>query len=283
MPFARDDGTWLCGVLQNNQTGSVTTDLGTVQVASGSDVLTLRGFFESPPFFTNRFDVRPDLSRVTVRERRVKGDAASPVINPLDNIDPNGLVNRGVAFMGRGEYAVGKVIAATFNGEADPDRQLEITFDGGDGPWPSLNPSGSALSGTEPTFNVYRVGILNSYSYFVAPDNTLVRQRADASGSRIEPVAVNIGSLQVVFGIDTTGDGTVDTWSSTPTAAQAAAGTVGAMRITVLGRTPFTVKEWREPVATFQIQNDSLSASLFNRGAKWRRMDVTAGLRNFIL
>jgi hypothetical protein len=83
----------------------------------------------------------------------------------------------------------------------------------------------------------------------------------------------------------------IDTWSSTATAAQAAAGTVGAMRITVLGRTPFDVRDlsgagagWREPVATFQIDGDpALDASLFNRGAKWRRMDVTAGLRNFTL
>jgi prepilin-type N-terminal cleavage/methylation domain-containing protein len=291
MPFARDDGTWVCGRLQNNETGAVTTDLGTVQVAAGSDVLTLRGFYEAPPFFTNRFDVRPDLGKITIRERRQKGDASSDVINSLVGVDPNSLVGRGVMFMGRREFAVGKVTTAAFNGEPDPDRQLEIYYDGGDGPWPTLNPSGAAISGTEPAFNVYRVGIMNSYTYFVAPDNTLMRQRADSSGSRIEPVAVNIGSLQVVFGVDTTGDGVIDTWSSTATAAQAAAGMVGAMRITVLGRTPFDVRNlsgagsgWQEPVATFQIEGDpALDASLFNRGAKWRRMDVTAGLRNFTL
>jgi membrane-bound lytic murein transglycosylase B len=87
----------------------------------------------------------------------------------------------------------------------------------------------------------------------------------------------------VVFGVDTTGDGVVNLWTSTPTAAQVAAGTVPAMRITVLGRTPFPVRDWQEPAATFQIQDDSLSVSLFDRSAKWRRMDVTAGLRNFIL
>jgi prepilin-type N-terminal cleavage/methylation domain-containing protein len=73
--------------------------------------------------------------------------------------------------------------------------------------------------------------------------------------------------------------------------AQVAAGTVGARRSTVLGRTPFDGRNlsgagsgWQEPVATFQIDGDpALNASLFNRGAKWRRMDVTAGLRNFTL
>jgi prepilin-type N-terminal cleavage/methylation domain-containing protein len=283
MPFARDDGTWVCGSMVNNQTGTVTTDLGNVQVAPGSDVLTLRGFYEAQPFFTNRFDIDISSQIVTVRERRQKGVATSDVINPLNNIDPSSLVGRGIVFMGLRQFVIGQVTAAAFNGESDPDRQMTINYAPGTSPWPTLNTSGTAMTSSDPTFNVYRVGIFNSYTYFVAPDNTLMRQRADSSGSRVEPVAVNIGSLQVVFGIDNTGDGVVNQWTSTPTAAQAAAGTVPAMRITVLGRTPFTVKDWREPVATFQIQDDSLDSTLFNRNARWRRMDVTAGLRNFIL
>jgi prepilin-type N-terminal cleavage/methylation domain-containing protein len=180
IPFARDDGTWLCGALQNNQTGEVSTDLGTtVQVAAGSDVLTLRGFYEATPFFTSRFDVDTSSGTVTIRERRVKGDATSEVINPLDNVDPSSLRGRGVVFMGLRQFAVGQVTGAAFNGESDPDRQLDIVYGGGSGPWPTLNPSGGALTSGDPAFNVYRVGILNSYTYFVAPDDTLMRQRAD--------------------------------------------------------------------------------------------------------
>jgi hypothetical protein len=54
-----------------------------------------------------------------------------------------------------------------------------------------------------------------------------------------------------------------------------------AMQLAVFGRTPFEVREWTEPVDTFA--GFDLDPDLVNRGAKWRRMQVTASLRNFVL
>jgi len=192
---------------------------------------------------------------------------------------PGSLAGRGVVFMGRRQFAVGQVASAAIV-DATPDRHLVITYAGGSAPWPALNDGGSALSSGEPAFDVYRVGILDSYTYFV--DQNFVLRRVGANtGAAGEPVAVNIGSLQVDLGIDNDGDGDVDLWSPTATAAQVAAGNLVGMQIGVFGRTPFEVPMWNEPVETFA--GFDLNVNLVNRGAKWRRMQVAASLRNFIL
>ena len=67
-----------------------------------------------------------------------------------------------------------------------------------------------------------------------------------------EPVAVNIGSLQVALGIDNNADNQVDVWAASPTAAQVAGNNVIGMRITVLGRTDREVVDWVEPAVTFE-------------------------------
>jgi prepilin-type N-terminal cleavage/methylation domain-containing protein len=285
MPFARADGTWIAGEVQDDETGAVTLPgFGTVVVAPGSDVLTLRGFYEAPPFFTNHnLDINnPSDGKIRIRERRTVGDATSDIVNPLGDMPTvaNAFSGRGVVFMGRLQFAVGEISASALSG-ADPSRVLTLDYIPGGGVWPSLNPGGAAVAADGPLFNVYRVGILQSYTYYVRPDFTLMRRRAAAGGWVDEPVAINIGSLQVITGLDTDGDGEVDTFDPDPGAV--AAVEASALRITVLGRTPFEVKDWTEPTATFQIAGDNPDITLFNRGAKWRRMDVTAGLRNFIL
>ncbi|HOC44717.1 MAG TPA: prepilin-type N-terminal cleavage/methylation domain-containing protein [Thermoanaerobaculales bacterium] len=279
MPFARDDGTWVCGRIQNNESGSVATDYGNVQVAAGSDVVTLRGFFEVAPFFTNRTDVDASSGTVTVRELRTPAVGAD-VINPLDAVpNPASLVGRGLLLMGRRQYAVGEVASAAIV-DASPDRHLVLTYAGGSAPWPSLNADGAALGSGDPAFEVYRVGILESYTYFVSPDFVL-RRVGPTTGAGGEPVAVNIGSLQLALGLDTTGDGIVDTWDPSATAVTVAGSRLMAMQLAVFGRTPFEVSEWREPVETFA--GFDLDPGQVNRGAKWRRMQVTASLRNFVL
>jgi prepilin-type N-terminal cleavage/methylation domain-containing protein len=279
MPFARDDGTWVCGRVQNNQSGSVTTDFGAVQVVPGSDVLTLRGFFEVSPFFTNRTDVDASSGTITVRELRTPS-AGSDIINPLDDVpNPASLIGRGVLMMGRRQYAVGEVATASIV-DASPDRHLVLTYSGGSAPWPALNVDGSALGGGEPAFEVYRVGILESYTYYVAPDFVLYRVGVNTTGPG-EPVAVNIGSLQVSLGLDTTGDGLVDTWDPNATAVTVSNSRILAMQLAVFGRTPFQVDRWFEPADTFA--GFDLNVNQVNRGAKWRRMEVTASLRSFVL
>jgi prepilin-type N-terminal cleavage/methylation domain-containing protein len=279
MEFARADGTWLAGQILNNRSGTVTTDFGTVPVIAGSDVVTLRGFFEVEPFFTNRFDIDTSAQTVTVRELRTPS-AGADIINPLDAVPgPASLVGRGIAFMGRRQFAVGQVTSAAIV-DASPDRHLVLGYSGGSAPWPSLNDGGTALGASEPTFDVYRVGILDAYTYFVSPDRVL-RRVGPNTGAGGEPVAVNIGSLQAEIGLDTSGDGIADTWSPTLTAAQVAAGDVVGIDIGVFGRTEFEVPQWVEPTGTFV--GFDLNPNQVNRGAKWRRMQVVASLRNFIL
>ena len=127
---------------------------------------------------------------------------------------------------------------------------------------------------------------MESYTYYVAPDFTLQRMRADASGATAEPVAVNIGSLQVELCVDANDDNQCDSWMSSPTVAQVAAGRIIGMRITVFGRTGREVPDWVEPLATFQTAAGATLADInvndVNRFAKWRRIEVAAALRNYL-
>ena len=190
---------------------------------------------------------------------------------------------RGVSFdIDQNEYAVGQVSGGATMTGSPGDRTLAIKFDGGSSQWTALNPPGTTIP---PAFNVYRVGVMDSYTYYVRPDFTLMRMRADASagGATPQPVAVNIGSLQVAFGLDTSTppDGVADTWAAAPTAATVvAANKVVAMRITVLGRTPRAVSGWTEPVATFTVEDMDITD--IDREHKWRRIEVVAALRNYL-
>ena len=287
MPFAANVGgsdSWFAGELVSNAVGTTATPFGNVEVARGSDVLTLRGFFEIAPFFTDRGDL--GSSSITIRE----SDSGEVINNNLSNVDEAILEGRGIFFMGRmdqGEYAVGQIAAgSTKDPDADaPDRELVINFGTGSSQWSSLNPSGVTAP---PNFDVYRVGIMESYTYYVAPDFTLQRLRADSTGASSEPVAVNIGSLQIELGVDANNDNQVDDteWLSSPTATQAAAGQVIAMRITVFGRTGREVPDWVEPMRTFQTPAGLAIADInvndLNRFAKWRRIEVVAALRNYL-
>jgi len=284
MPFAANVGgsdSWLAGQLISNAVGTAATPWASVNVARGSDVLTMRGFFEVPPFFTDRGDLA--VSSLTIRE----SDAGEEINEHLDEIDADSLEGRGLLFMGRmdqREYAVGQITAgSTWD---DGLRELTINFAAGSAQWSGLNPSGMSVIGGVP-FDVYRVGILESYTYYVAPDFTLQRLRADASGATSEPVAVNIGSLQVELCVDADGDNLCDAGLlSAPTVAEVAAGQVIGMRITVFGRTAREVQDWVEPMRTFQTAAGDTIADInvndLNRFAKWRRIQVEAALRNYL-
>ena len=97
---------------------------------------------------------------------------------------------------------------------------------------------------------------------------------------------MNIGSLQVELCVDVDGDNECDSWLSAPTATQAAAGQVIGMRITVFGRTDREVLGWVEPMSTFQTATGATIADIdvgaLNRFAKWRRIEVSAALRNYL-
>ena len=259
----------MAGELVSNVTGgTATTPFGSVDVVEGSDVLTVRGLFEIAPFFTDRTDLGSGV--ITIRE----SDAGEVINDNFNLVDVNGLEGRGLFFVGRmdqGEYAVGQIAAGSaFTGTA-PDRTLAINF--GAGTPPLIGCGSSSMA-------VYRVGVFESYTYYVAPDRTLQRMRADATGASSEPVAVNIGSLQVALGVDNNNDNQVDAWMAAPTAAQIAGNRVIGMRITVLGRTSREVPDWVEPEVTFQVED--MDASLVNRNAKWRRIEVAAALRNYL-
>jgi prepilin-type N-terminal cleavage/methylation domain-containing protein len=281
MPFAANIGgadRWLAGELASNVSGgTATTPFGSVGAIEGSDVLTLRGFFEIAPFFTDRTDL--GSGTITIRE----SDAGEVINENFDLVDVNGLEGRGLFFMGRmdqGEYAVGQIDKKSSMDGTAPNRTLTIDFMAGAAQWSNLNPAG--ISVTPVPFDVYRVGVLESYTYYVDPDFTLQRMRANSSagGASSEPVAINIGSLQVGLGIDSNNDNQVDLWAPGPTAAQVAGNRVIGMRITVLGRTDRMVPGWTEPAATFAVED--MDANDVDRTAKWRTIEVAAALRNYL-
>jgi prepilin-type N-terminal cleavage/methylation domain-containing protein len=291
MPFAANSAgsdSWFAGELISNASGTVTTDLGNFAVAPGSDVLTLRGFFEIAPFFVDRSAV--GTTAITVEE-----SSGGVEINPnFDNVDHTTLEGRGVFLMGRmdqNQYAVGQIAAGSTKDPVTsaPNRQLVIQYGAGSVAWSGLNPSGISVTGGPP-FDVYRVGVMESYTYYVAPDFTLQRLRADnsASGGSSEPVAVNIGSLQVELCVDADNDNQCSNaeWLSAPTVTQAAAGRIIYMRFAVFGRTDREVPDWVEPMSTFQTATGATIADIdvgaLNRFAKWRRIEVSAALRNYL-
>lgn len=246
-----------------------------INVLPGSDVLTLRGFFEISPLFTNPKDMWTGSQEVTIFEENLAGES----YNDLGAFTAGALVGRGLVFMGRGGYGVGEVTGASLEGEA-PNRRLVLDYGAGDDLWPDLNvePAASFPPGPQ----IFRIGVLESYTYYVDDRNVLMRLRLTGSGAPPEPVAVNIGGLQVALGVDTTDDGIseVTDWVNNPAGpSDVIDDDVLAMRITVLGRTTIRVPNWEEPIATFQAEDGT--ASGLDRSAKWRRMQVVVNLRNY--
>jgi len=279
IPFADDSSgtaTWMAGELASNVDDYAVTPFGTFNALDGSDVLTLRGFFELAPFFIDRTDVVTGPDRVVVRE-----SAAGRVINTqFDLVQVGGLEGRGLFLMGnldQGEYAVGQIDSGSAISGTAPDRTLTIPFSTGTAEWSDLNRSGITVP---PTFSTYRVGVFESYTYYVDEERVLQRVRADSTGATAQPVAINIGSLQVSLGVDTNNDNQVDAWMNAPTAADLAGNRVIGLQVTVLGRTSRTVTDWVEPAATFQVAD--LDIDDVDRTAKWRRIQVEAALRNYL-
>jgi prepilin-type N-terminal cleavage/methylation domain-containing protein len=268
---------WAAGELISNPTSNsvVIPGYGAVGVLPGSDVLTVRGFFEISPFFCDPGRLHSGTHEASIYAINLSGEA----VNDLDAFTAETLVGRGIVFMGKGNYSVGEITGATITG-TDTTRRLVLTYDAGDEVWPDLNITD--LGSYPPGQLIYRVGVLDSYTYFVDERHWLMRLRLGAADAEPEPVAINIGGLQVALGIDNTNDNVsrVDQWVDSPANASVISGNqVLAMRITVLGRTETPVSGWLEPSATFDVE-DGTEYNV-DRGAKWRRMQVVANLRNY--
>ncbi len=282
LPFAGTNvggDAWIAGQLKSNASGSVPVPgFGNVDVINGSDVLTLRGFFEISPFFTDPTTALSNSTQVIIREVNKSGNE----INDLDAFSKDGLEGRGVVFMGEGQYCVGEIDSGSDITTVASVRQLIMQRKEGSPVWDNLN---SASSPYPPDFRVFRVGVLESYTYFVSPDNVLRRVRLGGGGTvQAEPVAINIGGLQVALGVDDNNNGQIETgeWMSAPAGPEDVKDkNVLKMRITVLGRTATRVPDWLEPEATFLVEDGN--ADNVDRSAKWRQMQVTVNLRNFSL
>jgi hypothetical protein len=282
MPVAGSNATsdaWIAARLQSNVSGTIQIPgyLPAVEVLPGSDVLTLRGFFEISPFFTDPNQAIGGTTTAVVREYNTLGER----VNDIDSFTVAALDGRGIVFMGQGRYCVGEIVPGSAISGTGTNRQLSLEHAAGDSLWPDLN----TIATWPPTFQVFRVGVLDSYTYFVDPEGNLMRMRI-STGADPEPVAINIGGLQVALGMDSNNNGVVDAgeWEVSPPETPDQTwidGNILAMRITVLGRTLMTVRDWVEPAETFTIEDGSVSG--MERRAKWRRMQMTVNLRNYAL
>lgn len=290
---------WLAVQIRSNLDGVFSDEFAaTFQVMPGSDVLTLRGFFERRPCFVDPSltadgplgaDVVFTSSGGTIRVRPQVGAGEQE----LDRFPG---VGSGIVLMGQGRYAVAEVISALFetvNLPAVPPRYpepqrarvLHVGFRGGS-VWDRFNPDGGPYR--RPDFEVSRVGFLDSYTYFVDPQLRLMRVRGRAEfASVIEPLAMNIGGLQAALGVDADRDGEVERWFVDPRPMDMRHAGRPTLRVTVLGRTPFPVDGWQEPQETFAVEDmeapaEAPSGELGPRNARWRRMQVEAVLRNLV-
>jgi prepilin-type N-terminal cleavage/methylation domain-containing protein len=304
MPFART-GAWVAGEVHDN-VGTNFAIFGTnLDNLAGSDVLVLRGFFDVAPFFITINDVNTSAQTVTIREHLDPGMSTERLINDLTPYASMAtpFLNRGliistpqgsttVALNQRigGEYVVAQISGSSGVTGSTPNRQLVLTWTG-DATWGALNWDGNALPSGQPDFQTAtRAGVLEAYAYYVNRENMLMRLAQRSVGvTGPEPVAINIGNLQVELGIDADADTFLNPateWDSTPTLAEALSGNgVVAMRLTVLGRTPFAVPDWTEPAATFATSGNMAvppAGGAGPRHAKWRRMEVAVALRNFL-
>jgi len=259
-----------------NNVSSFTDLLGTSHATlPNQDVLLLRGYFENGPYFIDR----------------AGASLVSPVL--VSGVTGGGLsqalrlpsANQGLLLMGQGRYAVANITSASI-AAGSPD-VLTVNFDdsGGAGAgavWLSVNQNA--------TYNVpahvYRVAFLETYMFFVDPNNVLQRWRM--SSNSVEPVSTDIGGLQVALGLDQDRDGALDQWifdtpgETLPSNATLAASLVVALRMTVFGRTHAEVVGWTEPTATFNLE-DMVAPTGAAAHAKWRVMQVVATLRNYSL
>jgi prepilin-type N-terminal cleavage/methylation domain-containing protein len=275
MPFAGQSGgadTWISGMLISNANGVVDIDgFGGVNVLQDSDVLTLRGFFEVSPFFTNPGEAVVNSTTVAVSEYNANNEQ----INDFSTVSLSGLEGRGIVFMGRGQYCVGRLNAGASFQQEGFDRKLHLIHMQGEEPWPNLNTTWSY----PPAFDVYRVGILESYTYFVSPDNVLRRVRLSGGSPQAEPVAINIGGIQFALGVDTNDDGQVDMWNVSPAGAGSLINDeVISLRITVLGRTDVEVEGYRVDDEMLEVEDGTSGIDTKN---KWRRIQVAVNLRNY--
>lgn len=312
MPFARGGAignSWVAGEVHDNATGNLSIFGTTIDNLPGSDVLVLRGFFDVAPFFIGQADGVPDIDTgaSTVRIREHADVTTAPrLINDLSpyTSDPNVFLGRGLIISTNegpveispglwttGSYIVAEVTATTGVTGTSPNRQLVLTY-GASSDWDFLNLDGNPIAGNAPTFpNPSRAGILEAYAYYV--DSNMVLRRLSQTdvtlGNGPQPVAVNIGNLQVSLGIDIDSDDFLNPateWDTSPTLAEALQGSGAvAMRLTVLGRTPFEVPDWTEPARTFAGAGNMTAPTAGVSGprhAKWRRMEVAVALRNFL-
>lgn len=297
LPLVNDSG-WVAVALESNVQGSFVDDFGAAhRVLVGSDVLTLRGFFERPPYLVDPDldlssavgpDVVLDANGGTIRVRSRMGDRVQELERPA--------VGGGIVLMGQGRYAVAEIEDAALETVDLPDggpqggthraRVLTAVFRGGRDPWDAFNPGGAGYR--RPTFQVSRVAALDSYTFFVDQGLRLMRVRGRSSAaSVIEPVAVNIAGVQAALGADGDGDGVVDGWFATPDPDVLAGREVRALRVTVLGRTTFPVEGWQEPAETFIAEDMEppepvAGPALGPLNARWRRLQSTALLRNLV-
>jgi len=308
MPFARGGSAgnaWVSGEVHDNAAANFAIFGTTIDNMPGSDVLVLRGFFDVAPFFIHLSDLNPTGSTVTIREHTDPGGVNERVINDLSPYTgiANLFLNRGMviatsdgqtqigsAAQVGGQYVVAEVTGTTGVTGSVPNRQIVLTYSA-NAAWDVLNPDGSAIGAGEPGFRAAsRAGILEAYAYYVDRNMVLRRLAQRAVGTTgSEPVAINIGGLQVELGVDADSDGFLNPtteWDASPTLAEALAGSgVLAMRITVLGRTPFEIPDWTEPDATFTSSGNMPAPTAGASGprhAKWRRMEVAVALRNFM-
>jgi len=284
MPCYRNNGGTalpLVATVENNVSSWLDPFGVTRQTLPGSDVLWLRGFFEQPIYFVSA--VPNDLSGGTVTLLETTATGMNQNLRlPADN--------QGIVFMGRDQYAVGTVDIDNTTLAADGST-MTVGFTSGNGngwetAWNLVNFNGAF---TVPP-RIARVGFFEVYAFYVDRGNTLRRWRL--SSNTVDPVAVSIGGLQVALGLDTNADGALDDWvfdvtgDALPSDATlfGPPGTrVAALRITVLGRTPFELPDWSEPPLTFTVAEDMAIPTDASRNAKWRTMQVVATLRNYVL
>jgi len=261
-----------------NNVSSFTDLLGTSRTTlPNQDVLLLRGYFENGPYFVD--EVGSTVTSNSHVEIQAVTGGGLPQALRLPSAD------QGLLLVGQGRYAIANITSASI-AAGSPD-VLTVDFDssGGAGAgavWLSSNPSATF---TVPT-HVYRVAFLETYMFFVDPNNVLQRWRM--SSNSLEPVSTDIGGLQVALGLDQDRDGALDQWifdtpgETLPSNATLAASLVVALRMTVFGRTRAEVVGWTEPAATFNLE-DMVAPTGAAAHAKWRVMQVVANLRNYSL
>jgi hypothetical protein len=302
LPFARGGGSgnaWAAGEVRNNVGASQAIFGSTIDTMAGSDVLILRGFFDVAPFFISQTDVAVGSpGTVTIREQngvRVINDLTQYATLGTDVFAGRGLIIAtgegwtqvtGTQRVG-GQYLVAQITTDTGVTGASPNRTMVLTYNA-HADWDVLNTNGAAMTGSDPSFRASRAGVLEAFAYYVDPQ--LILRRVSAQNPGIgEPVAVNIGGLQIELGVDIDGDDFLNPateWVASPTLVGALQGNGAvAMRMTVLGRTPFELMDWTEPGTTFAGAGDMVApvaGSAGPRHAKWRRMEVAVALRNFM-